>query len=71
MNIKFVSKLLLLIVLVIVSPVLLYHAFLFAAHDFNRYVLQIDSCLDAGGSWDYEKQECNFIQMDRDQLEKE
>ena len=39
---------------VCVLPFALYLGFLFLAHDCNPDFLKIDSCLDAGGSWDYE-----------------
>ena len=35
-------------------PLALYLGLLFLAHDCNPDFLKIDSCLDAGGRWDYE-----------------
>lgn len=37
----------------------LYFGLLFAAHDFNTDFLDIDSCLDRGGRWDYEQRRCD------------
>lgn len=53
-------KILIAIALVLISPVILYYGFLFYAHDFNPDFISIDSCLDAGGSWDYQNQRCNL-----------
>jgi len=39
---------------ILVLPLALYFGFLFLAHDCNPDSLKIDSCLDAGGKWDYE-----------------
>ena len=41
-----------------VFAVLLYVAFLFAAHGGDRDFLSIDSCLDAGGRWNYTTRTC-------------
>ena len=51
----------LLTALALVSPLVAYYGFLFHAHGFNPDFLRIDSCLDAGGSWDYENQKCNRL----------
>ena len=37
---------------------LLYLGLLFAAHGFSRDFLDIDSCLDSGGVWDYSNRCC-------------
>ena len=37
----------------------LYVGVLFMLHDFNPDFLGIDSCLDGGGRWDYEKRTCD------------
>lgn len=46
------------IVLIVLSPFVAYEAFLFVAHDFSPDYSEIDSCLDAGGKWDYETRVC-------------
>lgn len=35
-----------------------YFGFLYLAHNGSRFFLQIDSCLDNGGVWDYESSLC-------------
>jgi hypothetical protein len=52
-----------LIILVSVAAIplalaLLSLGFLFWAHDFNPHFLDIDTCLDLGGRWDYGKNVC-------------
>jgi len=44
--------------LLILVTMVLYIAFLFIAHGGNRDFLSIDSCLDRGGRWHYEKRVC-------------
>jgi hypothetical protein len=39
--------------------IVLYFVTMWAATDFNPDFLSIDSCLDAGGAWDYEARRCN------------
>ena len=38
--------------------VLFYLGLLFAAHGFSRDFLEIDTCLDSGGAWDYTNRWC-------------
>lgn len=38
--------------------VLLYLGLPFAAHGFSRDFLDIDTCLDSGGAWDYTNRCC-------------
>lgn len=45
-------------VIALLNPISLYYGFLFYSHDFNPNFLKIDKCLDSGGSWDYENNEC-------------
>ena len=37
----------------LITPVFIYLLLLFLSSGFNFYFLEIDSCLDRGGSWDY------------------
>jgi hypothetical protein len=46
-----------LFILVLFSPVL----FLWVTYGFNSDFLAIDSCLDSGGAWDYEKSSCDGL----------
>ncbi len=45
---------------ILVLPFAIYIGFLFLVHDCNPDFLKIDSCLDAGGKWDYENRVCIF-----------
>ncbi len=36
----------------------IYLGVLFVIHELNPDFLAIDSCLDAGGAWDYSRREC-------------
>ncbi len=44
----------------IFNPFSIYFGILFIMHDFDINFLKIDSCLEKGGSWNYEKCECEF-----------
>lgn len=46
------------LITILVVPVLLYLAGLFFIHNCDPDFLKIDSCLDAGGVWDYENCQC-------------
>jgi hypothetical protein len=39
---------------------LLYFILLFILNDYNIYFLQIDTCLDKGGEWDYQNNICEL-----------
>jgi hypothetical protein len=46
--------------LIVVVAVLTYFVILFIAHGGSRDFLRIDSCLDAGGRWNYESRTCEL-----------
>lgn len=46
------------IAVMVVITFVIYLAFLFIAHRGNPDFLSIDSCLDAGGQWNYETRAC-------------
>ena len=50
----------LLAVTLVAAVLLSYPAFLFVVHDFNPDFMKIDSCLDRGGSWNYQTRQCEF-----------
>ncbi len=52
------KKLLFGIVCVLLLPIVLYLTALFVSYDCDPDFLKIDSCLDAGGRWDYEERVC-------------
>lgn len=38
-----------------------YFGFLFIAHQGNPHFLKIDRCLDSGGKWNYQENNCEYI----------
>ena len=46
------------VVITLFITIVIYFAFLFVAHGGNRDSLSIDSCLDAGGRWNYQTRTC-------------
>ncbi len=63
---KRISRILFLVCLFLASPALFYFGSLFLVHGCNPYFLHMDSCLDAGGRWDYEDQEYTFKQNEHE-----
>ncbi len=54
------------IIIIIIFPFFLflsYEVFLFYAHDFNLDYMKIDRCLDRGGRWNYETNECEYFDI--------
>lgn len=49
---KWVKKILLGILIVVIGIIIGYYGFMWFTHDFSIHFLQIDSCLDSGWTWD-------------------
>ncbi|PIR62257.1 MAG: hypothetical protein COU65_04370 [Candidatus Pacebacteria bacterium CG10_big_fil_rev_8_21_14_0_10_42_12] len=41
-----------------ILAIIFYNIFLFSTYNFNVEYTHIDSCLDSGGRWNYEKNSC-------------
>jgi hypothetical protein len=51
---KRIAIIVVMVIAVCVLPFVMYFGVLFCTHKCNPDFLKIDSCLDAGGKWDYE-----------------
>ena len=45
-------------IIALIIIILAYYLFLFVIYNFNPDFIKIDSCLDEGGTWDYEDKTC-------------